>query len=88
MPARSLNAPAATDTLMVPVVLAAGFTTRVDTVALERVKAPATPPLTAIFVASKEASTPSLNVNVNVTGPVAVVAATLSVMVRVGMVVS
>jgi hypothetical protein len=87
LPEPSLNVLAATLTLIVPVALAVGETTKVALLpSLAMVKVPLVPPVTVTSLVANP-DTASLNVKVKVTSPVAV-ALTLSVMVTVGAVVS
>ena len=88
LPARSMKAPAATLTSSVPVASAGGFATSVACLASMRTKAPLVPPVRTTSSVVKLVPTSSLKTKLNVTSPVAVSAATLSVMVRVGGVVS
>ena len=88
LPARSVKAPAATVTSRVPVESAGGFATRVACVASTRTKAPLVPPVRAMSSVVKLVPTSSLKVKVNVTSPAATSAATLSVMLTEGGVVS
>ncbi len=87
LPDRSVTAPAARFTLRVPVVLAVGVTCKVYWVALTGVNIPAVPPVMVMSLTSKPA-TASLKLNVNKTGPLAVVTATLSAIVTMGATVS
>ena len=86
--ARSVNFPAATLTLMVPVELAAGVSSTKYFMSLTLINALGAPPATTMSSKVKLLPTDSLNAKMNVTAPDAVAPALLSSMTKVGATVS